>query len=189
MELLDQIRSAQGRLDAPARSGSRADSLRAGSGLSAAQTSSTEDQTPSQTQPAGNRTPARVPAGGFYISPNLAFDARASTVIFQIRDAVSGDVTRQFPAEAAVERYRRDPSQQPFVLPEPNSADETAEPRINNRDTPDPAEIELATGPSSRPEDQEPVPASGENPTSSERPSPLGVSSVSTQSAPVDIFT
>jgi hypothetical protein len=60
-----------------------------------------------------------LPAGGFYISPVLSYDPRSSTVIFQIRDAESGDVTRQFPAEEVVERYRRDPAQAPFVLPEP----------------------------------------------------------------------
>ncbi len=192
MELLDRIRSVQGRVESPARSGSRADFSRVGSGLSADQPASapsSEDQAQSQTAAAGDRTPARIPAGGFYISPNLAFDARASTLIFQIRDAVSGDVTRQFPAEAAVERYRRDPSQQPFVLPEPDSADETSEPRINNRDTPDPAEIELATGPSTRPEDQEPASVGGAASTSSERASGLGAPSVSSQTAPVDIFT
>lgn len=57
--------------------------------------------------------------GQFYVSPFLTFDARSLTVIFQVRDTESGDVTRQFPAEAAVERYRRDPSARPFVLPEP----------------------------------------------------------------------
>lgn len=59
--------------------------------------------------------------GQFYVSPFLTFDARSLTVIFQVRDTESGDVTRQFPAEAAVERYRRDPSARPFVLPEPST--------------------------------------------------------------------
>lgn len=59
------------------------------------------------------------PSGEFYISPFLTFDARSLTVIFQIRDTESGDVTRQFPAEEVVERYRQDPSARPFVLPEP----------------------------------------------------------------------
>lgn len=68
---------------------------------------------------AAGGAPARLPAGGFYISPVLSYDPRSSTVIFQIRDAESGDVTRQFPAEEVVERYRRDPAQAPFVLPEP----------------------------------------------------------------------
>lgn len=64
------------------------------------------------------------PSGDFYISPLLTYDARSLTVIFQIRDTESGDVTRQFPAEEVVERYRQDPSSRPFVLPEPA---ETAE--------------------------------------------------------------
>ena len=45
-------------------------------------------------------------------------------MIFQVRDTESGDVTRQFPAESVVERYRRDPSARPFVLPEPSPAAE-----------------------------------------------------------------
>lgn len=57
-------------------------------------------------------------SGQFYVSPFLTFDSRSLTVIFQVRDTESGDVTRQFPAESAVERYRRDPSARPFVLPE-----------------------------------------------------------------------
>lgn len=60
---------------------------------------------------------------GFYISPVLRFDSRSLTVIFQVRDSGSGDVVRQFPAEAVVERYRQDPSLKPFVLP--SSADES----------------------------------------------------------------
>lgn len=64
------------------------------------------------------------PSGEFYISPFLTFDARSLTVIFQIRDTESGDVTRQFPAEEVVERYRQDPSARPFVLPEPADATE-----------------------------------------------------------------
>lgn len=68
-------------------------------------------------------------AGEFYISPFLTFDARSLTVIFQIRDTESGDVTRQFPAESVVERYRQDPSARPFVLPEsPDGSDETTGP-------------------------------------------------------------
>ena len=63
-------------------------------------------------------------AGQFYVSPFLTFDTRSLTVIFQVRDTESGDVTRQFPAESAVERYRRDPSARPFVLPEPAGSGE-----------------------------------------------------------------
>ena len=60
-------------------------------------------------------------SGQFYVSPFLTFDSRSLTVIFQVRDTESGDVERQFPAEAVVERYRRDPSARPFVLPEPDA--------------------------------------------------------------------
>ena len=63
-------------------------------------------------------------SGQFYVSPFLTFDSRSLTVIFQVRDTESGDVTRQFPSEAVVERYRRDPSARPFVLPEPEPRDE-----------------------------------------------------------------
>lgn len=52
----------------------------------------------------------------FYISPVLRFDSRSLTVIFQVRDSGSGDVVRQFPPEAVVERYRQDPTAKPFVL-------------------------------------------------------------------------
>lgn len=52
----------------------------------------------------------------FFISPVLRFDSRSLTVIFQVRDSRSGDVVRQFPPEAVVERYRQDPSAKPFVL-------------------------------------------------------------------------
>jgi len=52
----------------------------------------------------------------FFISPVLTFDSRSLTVIFQVRDSRSGDVVRQFPPEAVVERYRQDPTAKPFVL-------------------------------------------------------------------------
>lgn len=57
----------------------------------------------------------------FFISPVLTFDSRSLTVIFQVRDSRSGDVVRQFPPEAVVERYRQDPTAKPFVL-SPRSA-------------------------------------------------------------------
>lgn len=63
-------------------------------------------------------------SGQFFVSPFLTFDSRSLTVIFQIRDTESGDVERQFPAESVVERYRRDPSARPFVLPEPDTGSE-----------------------------------------------------------------
>ncbi|MDF1793196.1 MAG: hypothetical protein P1U88_14865 [Thalassobaculaceae bacterium] len=63
-------------------------------------------------------------SGQFYVSPFLTFDSRSLTVIFQVRDTESGDVTRQFPSETVVERYRRDPSARPFVLPEPAASDD-----------------------------------------------------------------
>ena len=73
----------------------------------------------------------RSSSGQFFVSPVLRFDQPSLTVIFQIRDRESGDVTRQFPAETVVERYRQDPSARPFVLPErqPNAGEttETAE--------------------------------------------------------------
>ena len=74
-----------------------------------------------------NPTPppaALVGAGSeseFFISPVLTFDSRSLTVIFQVRDSRSGDVVRQFPPEAVVERYRQDPTAKPFVL-SPRSA-------------------------------------------------------------------
>jgi hypothetical protein len=103
---------------------------------------------PSQGQaPApGDGAPARITADGFYISPNLAFDARSSTVIFQIRDASSGDVTRQFPAETVVERYRRDPSQAPFVLPEPAEDAGPVTSRAEDAAGSEPTPIETAFG-------------------------------------------
>ncbi len=69
-------------------------------------------------------------SGEFFVSPVLRFDPRSLTVIFQIRDSRSGDVTLQFPPERAVEQYRQDPSARPFVLPQP-SQDEAAEPQVD----------------------------------------------------------
>lgn len=189
MNVADQIRAVQGRLESPARSGVRSEPARSGTSV-AESGSSAVQSAPSNSADDRGQAPARTPAGGFYISPNLSFDARASTVIFQIRDAVSGDVTRQFPAEAAVERYRRDPSQQPFVLPAPAAGDDEAPaPRINNRDTPDPAEIELATGPTAELEGQGPAPAGGDRSAASGLASNQAAPSISPQSAPVDILT
>ena len=61
---------------------------------------------------------AQASSGEFFVSPFLRFDPRSLTVIFQIRDTRSGDVTLQFPPERAVEQYRQDPSARPFVLPQ-----------------------------------------------------------------------
>lgn len=82
---------------------------------------------------------ARSASGDFFISPILKFDSRALTVIFQVRDRESGDVTRQFPAETVVERYRNDPSTRPFVPSLPASAPEGEEEAVA---------VDLATGPS-----------------------------------------
>lgn len=62
----------------------------------------------------------------FFISPVLRFDSQSLTVIFQVRDSGSGDVVRQFPPEAVVERYRQDPATRPFVL-SPRTAPESAD--------------------------------------------------------------
>ncbi|NQW10886.1 MAG: hypothetical protein HQ481_13530, partial [Alphaproteobacteria bacterium] len=64
--------------------------------------------------------------GEFFISPVLKFDSRALTVVFQVRDSESGDVTRQFPSEAVVERYRNDPTTRPFVPSVPAEATDDA---------------------------------------------------------------
>lgn len=58
----------------------------------------------------------------FFISPVLRFDSRSLTVIFQVRDSLSGDVVRQFPSEAVIARYRQDPTAKPFVLPSSRDA-------------------------------------------------------------------
>ena len=70
-------------------------------------------------QVAAAQTPPQAPsqaASDFFISPVLRFDSRSLTVIFQVRDSGSGDVVRQFPPEAVVERYRQDASTKPFVV-------------------------------------------------------------------------
>lgn len=74
-------------------------------------------------QTAAAETVRTTASGQFYVSPFLTFDSRSLTVIFQVRDTESGDVERQFPAESVVERYRRDPSARPFVLPEPEASE------------------------------------------------------------------
>lgn len=86
--------------------------------------SSPAAQVPVSSDSAAADTVRTTPSGQFYISPILTFDSRALTVIFQVRDSESGDVTRQFPSETVVERYRRDPSARPFVLPEPAASEE-----------------------------------------------------------------
>ena len=81
-------------------------------------------------------TPARLPVESdskFLISPVLKFDSRSLTVIFQVRDSLSGDVVRQFPSEAVIARYRQDPTTKPFVLP-------------SARGDGEPVEIKLASG-------------------------------------------
>lgn len=60
----------------------------------------------------------RSSSAQFFVSPVLRFDQPSLTVIFQIRDRESGDVTRQFPPETVIERYRQDPSSRPFILPQ-----------------------------------------------------------------------
>lgn len=45
-----------------------------------------------------------APAG--YISPLVSYDQVAQMVVIQIRDAASGEVTRQIPTQEAVDRYR-----------------------------------------------------------------------------------
>mmetsp|Transcript_57066 Transcript_57066/g.79152 ORF Transcript_57066/g.79152 Transcript_57066/m.79152 type:complete len:200 (-) Transcript_57066:46-645(-) len=197
MATFDGLRSDLQRLDANSRLSERAGRARpelasssvAEGSAGGVRAASSEPRTVQAGAAAdGTGAPARIPAGGFYISPNLTFDSRAATVIFQIRDAESGDVTRQFPPETVVERYRRDPTERPFVLPEPaaEARTEELEPRINNREPADPAEIELATGPSPEPVGSDA--ASGgigvAAPPASET---LGGPSISRQLAPVDI--
>ncbi len=63
----------------------------------------------------------------FFISPVLRFDSQSLTVIFQVRDSGSGDVVRQFPPEAVVERYRQDPATRPFVLSPRTAADQAGD--------------------------------------------------------------
>ncbi len=67
-------------------------------------------------------------ASEFFISPVLRFDSRSLTVIFQVRDSGSGDVVRQFPPEAVVERYRQDASSKPFVVTYPGPGSEADRP-------------------------------------------------------------
>jgi hypothetical protein len=192
----DQIGTDQGRLSGTVGSALRSLAGRNGAASSEPSASAApsvenaagESQAQVQAPAASNGTPARTPAGGFYISPNLAFDARASTVIFQVRDPESGDVTRQFPAESAVERYRRDPSRQPFVLPEPTIEDEGVEPAINARSiSQQPVETELATGPSN----ELPDPVSSTVASGADRADPISDPAalpISSQSTPVDIL-
>lgn len=75
-----------------------------------------KNSTPPQVAPVGSGAESE-----FFISPVLTFDSRSLTVIFQVRDSRSGDVVRQFPPEAVVERYRQDPTAKPFVV-SPRSA-------------------------------------------------------------------
>ncbi len=55
---------------------------------------------PTQADPAVSAAPAA------YMSPLVSYDQVAQMVVIQIRDAASGEVTRQIPAQEVVERYR-----------------------------------------------------------------------------------
>jgi len=131
------------------------------------------------------------PIGEFYVSPVLRFDAPSSTVIFQIRDAESGDVTRQFPPETVVEQYRRDPSSRPFVGTPP-AEEEEPEVRINGREVREGEEIDLPGGP-----DTDADPGEGETrsvtPNASEGTAAAGLSAPSpapqlAPTQPVDVL-
>lgn len=99
------------------RSSARESTNTAPAETSRAETTAVSDQAAPTAAPP-TEAPRSTGSGQFYVSPFLTFDSRSLTVIFQVRDTESGDVTRQFPAESVVERYRRDPSARPFVLPE-----------------------------------------------------------------------
>lgn len=55
---------------------------------------------PTQVNPSASAAPAA------YMSPLVSYDQVAQMVVIQIRDATSGEVTRQIPAQEVVERYR-----------------------------------------------------------------------------------
>ena len=56
----------------------------------------------------------------FYLSPVIRFDPTSLTIIFEIRDSLSGEVTRQFPPEHVVKELRKSAElvQGPFQSPE-----------------------------------------------------------------------
>ena len=124
-------------------------------------------------------------SGQFYVSPFLTFDSRSLTVIFQVRDTESGDVTRQFPAESVVERYRRDPSARPFVLPE-------AAPNEQEQAGPPPPTIGGPVAEAASQSDQE-GDGSSETPTPGTTPQPgtdeRGAAATTVSRPPVDLVT
>ncbi len=93
---------------------------------------------------------------GFFISPILRFDNQAFAVIFQVRDTETGDVTRQFPAESEVEALRRGDGGQAEEEATIGLGFEDERERTAEEGTSLPP-LELATGPSSSPESDEPV--------------------------------
>ena len=55
---------------------------------------------------AESAAPAAKPPQEPYLSPVVQFDKQARVVVFQFRDAETGDVTRQYPSERVVKLYR-----------------------------------------------------------------------------------
>ena len=55
---------------------------------------------------AGSAAPAAKAPQEPYLSPVVQFDRQARVVVFQFRDAETGDVTRQYPSERVVKLYR-----------------------------------------------------------------------------------
>lgn len=64
---------------------------------------------PEAAPPVAAAQPVKPIINGFFISPLLQFDNQAMALIFQVRDAESGDIQRQFPRESVVERLRSNP--------------------------------------------------------------------------------
>ena len=64
---------------------------------------------PEAAPPVVSTQPVKPIVNGFFISPLLQFDNQAMALIFQVRDAESGDIQRQFPRESVVERLRSNP--------------------------------------------------------------------------------
>jgi hypothetical protein len=73
---------------------------------------------------AGSAAPAAQPPQEPYLSPVVQFDKQARVVVFQFRDAETGNVTRQYPSERVVKLYRDSAHPEAATSPEKHGGDE-----------------------------------------------------------------
>ena len=98
---------------------------------------------PEVAPPVASAQPVKPIINGFFISPLLQFDNQAMALIFQVRDAESGDIQRQFPRESVVERLRSNPDSLAIRI----AAEQAG--IVDDKPAPEPVELPLIGGGSS----------------------------------------